>query len=291
MSQIGVLLWLKEQGIEIYCISGTSIGAILGAAVAVGYSPEYLKEEASKINRIDLLKYMRLSFSGKSVFDWDKIEGFLKDKFSNKSIEDLRIPFACVASDIDSGQEFIFSRGDLVAAVSASSCIPGIFPPVNIHQRHLIDGELVNPVPLDIALELGADLVIGVNTCRSVFAERMQNRPDHPSLVKKMDGWVRESLGKTPLRYFHADSKSSPGDNGQERPRSRNIIDVITDSIAIVSSRVLAFERLRSGPHFIIRPPVGAYQDFDFDRAREIIDLGYAEAEKEKDELFRFLGT
>ncbi len=281
LSEIGVMLWLKERGIDIFCISGTSFGAILGGALASGYTPEYLRDEADKIKLIDVIKYLKLSFSGKSVLDWHKVGDFLRERFGDRKIENLNMPFACVASDIDSGQEFVFKEGDLVQAVSASASIPGIFPPVEVGGRHLVDGELVNPVPLDIALELGADLVIGVNACRSVFTERIHHDPGRKSVVEKVDGWVRESVEKNPFKHIYGLSYKGAGKEGiSSDKRRRNIIDVISDSLAIVSSRMLSFERLKSGPHFMIRPEVGSYQDFEFDKAEEIINIGYEETER-----------
>lgn len=285
---IGVLLWMKENGIKIDCISGTSIGSLIGGAYAAGFSPEYMKELALKIGWKDYLTVVRLSFSLKSVLDWEKIRAWLSEDLGGRKIEELDIPFACVASDIDSGREFVFKEGDLLDAIGASACIPGVFPPVELLGRHLVDGELVNPVPLDLAIELGAERVIGINASRSVFTERLSQESGHLSLIDKVDGWVKESLEKTPLISSISPKKWLEEHSG-EKKRRRNIIDVITDSLAIVSSRILALEQLRSGPHFMINPPVGGFQTFDFDRAEEIIESGYREAESVGDDLIRFI--
>jgi len=291
MCEIGVLLWLEEQGVEFQCISGSSIGSIIGAAVASGMSPVRLKEKAMQITWADKAKLLRPSLKGRSIFEWNKIEEFLRGIFEQRAIEDFDLPFACVATDIDSGREFIFRRGDAVEALSASSAIPGIFPPVTVHGTHLVDGGVVNPVPLDLAFELGADLVVGVNACCSVYTERIMYESEQPSLVKKVDGFVRGLIDKSILGRLGIIDASAIGDKVDELRRSRNIIDVITDSIAIVSSRMLSLESLTAGPHFIVRPPVGAYQDLAFEHAAEIIDLGYREAQDCGDDLLEFIGA
>lgn len=289
LCSIGVLQWFKDNGVPVSCVTGTSIGAIIGAAFSAGFTPEYLREIATGIGWKDYVKHMRISLGGKSVFEWEKIENILRENFGEKKIEDLKIPFGCVASDIDTGREYIFTTGDLVEALSASACIPGIFPPVEVSGAHLVDGELVNPVPIDLAMELGAGLVVGVNACRSVFTERNQHKSGHFPLVRKVDEWVKDSMEKNPI-LSSIGSRIRPGTGEVVKKRRRFVIDIFTDSLAIVSSRVLSLERLVAGPHFMIRPQVGGYQDFDFDLAGEIIRTGYAETESIRDELFKFLG-
>ncbi|MCK4537311.1 MAG: patatin-like phospholipase family protein [Candidatus Krumholzibacteria bacterium] len=290
LCEIGVLLWLKEHGIEVHCVAGTSIGSIIGGAYAAGFSPEYMREIALSMGWLEFLKAFRLSFKGRSVLEWDKIEAMLRVDLGGKKIEDLPIPFACVAADLDSGREFVFKEGDLVAAMGASACIPGVFPPVELLGRHLVDGELVNPVPLDLAKELGADRVIGVNASRSVFTDRMSHEAGHIGLVEKLDGWVRDSIEKNPLMSsFNARKWLDSVAGDRERKRRRNLIDAFTDSIAIVTSRVLVQNELNAGPHFMINPEVGGFQTFDFDRAQTIIAMGYEETESISGELLEFI--
>ena len=286
-----MLQWLEEQGIEIHCISGCSMGSIIGAAVASGYSPGRLKESAMQITWSEKAKLLRPSLKGRSIFEWGKIEKFLRGMFEERTIENMEMPFACVASDIDSGREFVFRRGDLVEALSASCSIPGLFPPVVVHGTHLVDGGVLNPVPLELAFELGADVVIGVNACRSVFSERIMYESDQPSLVKRVDGFVRGLVDKSLLGRLGIIDADTIGDKLDEMQRNRNIIDVITDAIAMISSRMLSLESLAAGSHFIVRPPVGAYQDLAFEHAAEIIDLGYSEARDCGDELLEFIGA
>jgi predicted acylesterase/phospholipase RssA len=112
---------------------------------------------------------------------------------------------------------------------------------------------------------------------------------EQPSVVGKIDGLLHTLIDKTPLGKLGIVDSGSVSEKLDELRRSRNIIDVITDSIAIVSSRMLSLEMLNAGPHYIIRPPVGAYRDLDFEHAERIIDIGYREAEQVGDDLLEFI--
>jgi NTE family protein len=289
LCDIGVLLWLKENNVEISCISGCSMGSIIGAYFCAGFTPEHLKKAALDIKWIDIIKYLRLSFSTRSIFNWSRISKFLNEDLGHKQIEDLNIPFACVAADINSGQEIVFKKGKVVTAISASSCVPGVFPPVKIMDRHLVDGELVNPVPIDIAFELGADLVIGINSCRSLHTEDLSSEPQENSFLKKMDDWLGETLEKFPTPVADLYNKLPLPDFVRVDHRGRKFYDVITDSLAIVSSRIMNLKRQFTGPHFMVRPDVGLYKNFDFDSVGEIIDLGYRATDEVGFELLNFV--
>jgi NTE family protein len=288
LSQIGVLLWLKENGFKIGWISGTSIGSILGAATASGYSPEYLKEIALSIRWTDALRYLRPSLKGKSFLEWGKLDEFIGELFGDKHIEDLKIPFACVATDIDTGREHVFRSGKVTEALRASACIPAVFPAVEMEGVHLVDGSVVNPVPINIAFELGAEKVVGVNVNPSVFTERMESDSGQSSHRDKIDGWIREILERNPLVRRGVIDTSGLEERLDRLRRRRNIVDVVTDTVAITSSRILTLQLMNTGPLLLIRPDVGGYQDFDFDRAKELIELGYNAAAESGDDLREF---
>ncbi|MDZ7861168.1 MAG: patatin-like phospholipase family protein [Candidatus Krumholzibacteriota bacterium] len=289
LSEIGVLLWLKENNVEISYVSGCSMGSIIGAYYCAGFTPEQLKDIVLGIKWTDILKYLKVSFSVRSIFDWSRISKFLNEDLGHKRIEDLNIPFACVAADINSGREFVFKKGKVVTAVSASSSIPGVFPPVEILGRLFVDGELVNPVPMDIAFELGADLVIGVNTCRSLQGENRSPEVQESSFVEKMDDWFGEMLEKVPGPLAELYNKLPHPDLNRLDLGGMKFYNVITESLAIVSSRIMDFKTQFAGPHFLINPQVGRYKNFDFDKAEEIIDLGYRAAKEAGPKLLDFI--
>ncbi len=289
LCQIGILLWLQEHEIRPDFISGCSIGSVIGGHTAAGYSPGYLKKTALDINWLDLVKWLQLSFRGTSIFTWDKILEFLTQTLGGRNIEELEIPFACVTTDINTGQEHVFDSGDLLKAVSASSAIAGIFPPVPWEEKLFVDGELVNPVPLDIAFRLGADKVIGVN-CNRPVQRKMARQEDSPSLVEKMEEWVKQSAEKGPeqvSRIYDKMSDSLQKISGDKRDRM--FYEIISDSYAVLSSQILQYKRSETGPHLMIEPEVGKYGVFDFEKAETLIEAGYNEMESREHDLLEFL--
>jgi len=289
LSQIGVMLWLKENGIEISCVSGTSIGSIMGAAMAFGYTPEYLRDLVLDIKWTDVVKVLRPSLKGRSFLEWRKIDEFLREMFEDRAIEDLKIPFGCIATDIDTGNEYVFTKGRITEALRASACIPAVFPPVEMNGIHLVDGALVNPVPINLAFELGADAVIGVNANLSIFTERMTFGDAPASRMDKVDSRLKKLLDRNPLVTRGLIDPRGLERRIEEHRRRRNILDVVTDTVAITSSKILSLELLDTdGPVYLLRPEVGGYQDFDFDMAEDIFNHGYRKAEESREEILDF---
>ncbi len=289
LSQIGLLLWLKKNGIEVSCISGTSIGSVIGAAISYGYTPEYLRDLALGIKWTDTLKYLRPSLKGKSFLEWRKMDEFMREMFGDRTIEELKMPYACVATDIDTGDEYVFRTGRVTEALRASACIPAIFPAVEMEGLHLVDGALVNPVPINVAFELGAEAVIGINVNLSIFTERMTFGEVPASRMDKVDSRIRELIERNPLVQKKLIDTSGLAEKYHKHRRKRKIMDVVTDTAAITASKILSLQLLDiDGPLYLLRPEVGGYQDFDFDMAEDIINHGYRNAVEAGDELLKF---
>lgn len=290
LSQIGILLWIKENGIEVSCVSGTSIGSIIGAAIAYGYTPEYLRDLVLGIKWIDTLRYLRPSLKGRSFLEWKKIDEFMRELFGEKTIDELKMPFACVATDIDTGNEYVFRAGRITEALRASACIPAIFPAVEMNGIHLVDGAIVNPVPINLAFELGAEVVIGVNVNLSIFTERMTFGEAIPaSRMDRVDSKLKELIDRNPLVARGMIDTRRLEERYEKHRKKRNIMDVVTDTAAITASKILSLELLDiDGPLYLLRPDVGGYQDFDFDMAEDIVNHGYREAEESREELLEF---
>jgi len=161
-AHIGILRVLREEGVPVDCIAGTSMGAIVGAVYASGALPqaEAMLEKFDWKNMAGLLD-PQIPVSG--VFGGRQIEKLLKTLLGDKRIEDFSIPYAAIAADVATGEEVMFTSGDAVKAVRASMSIPGIFTPILEQNRFLVDGGIVTPVPVRAARMLGADVVIAVN--------------------------------------------------------------------------------------------------------------------------------
>lgn len=161
-AHIGVVRLLQERGLPIAGVAGTSIGAVVGAALAAG-KLDVLENLARSTNGLTVLRFLDLSFRPGGVLGGRAVEKELTRHFSGLSIEDLPTPFASVAADLITGNEVVLRTGSLVEAVRASLAIPGVFTPVMRDGQILADGGLLNPVPVSAARLLSAAPVVAVN--------------------------------------------------------------------------------------------------------------------------------
>lgn len=160
IAHIGVLQILEEEGLEIGLIAGTSAGAMVGALYAGGYDSQSLVDV---VEDISWKKLVYLRPPGKGLFDSSKIEEFMESYIGKRRFEELNMPFAAVAVDLRSGKEVILTRGNVARAVRASASIPVIFTPVEHMGYLLVDGGLVNNVPVSVVRSMGADVAVAVN--------------------------------------------------------------------------------------------------------------------------------
>jgi NTE family protein len=159
ISHLGVLKGLKEAGIVPTKVSGTSAGAIAGAMFCEGYEPEEILKIILSTN---FFKFMRPAISWKGILKMDTIENLFKIYLGHNDFSKLKIPLTVVATDISRGKSVYFSEGELIKPIMASSCIPGMFEPIILGNKHLVDGGVLNNLPIE-PLEGSCDYIIGVN--------------------------------------------------------------------------------------------------------------------------------
>jgi len=151
---------LKRENIEFDFVVGTSIGALMAAGYALGVPIEEMEKEALEFSAKDLLE---LTIPRMGLSDGNKLERIIRNSIRNKSFADLKIPLYVVTTDVENGTEVIFSEGDLTQAIKASCSLPGIFTPVTIDGKLLIDGGIINSVPVSVAYNMGADFVVATD--------------------------------------------------------------------------------------------------------------------------------
>lgn len=162
-AHIGVLDALEQAGVRIDMIAGSSMGSVIGGGYAAGLSVEALSEVALDSDWIDVLTLLDPVFPTRGFIDGQKIEEFLDNLFEHKNIEDLSMPFAATTVDILKGDLYIINSGNLAKAARASSSIPIVFNPQSIGEMVLVDGGMIDPVPIDVVRNMGADYIIAVN--------------------------------------------------------------------------------------------------------------------------------
>ncbi len=185
LAHIGVLKAFEEEGVPIYAIAGSSVGAVIGGAYASGVSVEKLETFAIRFGSKSRAGWMdpAFFFRGGGILKGDKIEGALRELTGPVSFSDLKIPFFPVTCDLITGKEVVLKEGDLQAAIRASFSIPGIFTPVRIGEHLLVDGGVVAPIPTRILREQKCDIIIGVNVSIAPSAESSISSDGVPGIL------------------------------------------------------------------------------------------------------------
>jgi len=208
-AHVGVIRVLEQEKIPIHMIVGTSVGSLIGGLYAANPNSFDLEWLAFKIDRSDILDFS-IVYSKLGPVQGTKLEGFIEHNVKTKKVENTKIPFTPVATDLNTGETILLEKGSLAKAIRASSSIPGIFVPVNFDSRVLVDGGVTNNVPCDIAKAKGADIVIAVNLQKDV-----RNQAAAESLIdiigQSISVMMRESSRS---KLAHADVVIEPDTKG-----------------------------------------------------------------------------
>ena len=275
-AHIGVIRTLVAHGIVPDVIVGTSIGAVVGGSYAANHL-DGLEEWARGLTVRGVLSYLDISLSGSGLIRGGHLATRLEAAMSDCRIDDLPIRFAAIATEFNTGHEIWLTRGRLADALRASYALPGIFPPVRIGGRWLVDGALVNPVPVSAARALGARLVIAVNLNSDLFG-RGTIIADHGSddsdeiEPEKANGLRGMFAGNRSLRRQVLGSRGRPG-----------IPTVMVEAFNVMQDRITRARLAGDPPDVLISPRLGGIGWFDFHRAKEAIDIGTEAAEKSTD--------
>jgi NTE family protein len=276
-AHIGILRTLIAKGFMPDVIAGTSIGAVAGGLYAAGHL-DSLEEWARTLTRRSVFGYLDFSFSGSGLIRGDRLAERLDKDVGQFSIEELPLRFAAIATEVGTGHEIWLTRGRLVDGLRAAYALPGVFTPVLIGHRWLVDGALVNPVPVSAARALGARLVIAVNLNADLFGRGTTIAgygPDEPD-----EGWLRQ------VRARHG---VEPGPADAARLMKRQVFGtssrpgfstVMIEAFNIMQDRITRARLAGDPPDITVNPRLGDIGLFDFHRAAESIERGAEAAEK-----------
>ena len=272
-SHIGVLKALLRSGIEPDIVCGTSVGAMIGAAFAAGNLAK-LEHWVLGSTRSDVFGFFSIRMPQTAFVDMQRFERFLHDCVAS---DDVRIDvlskgYAAVCTSLDDGQEIWLREGGVAHAVKASMAMPGLFPAVSDHGRWLVDGGLVNPVPVSTCRSLGADIVIGVNLNADILNRRnMQIRATQKSSASAPTKSILENLKK----QAHGVTGTLFTDNNHD-DRIPGLFYSISKSIHIFQDQITR-RRLDTDPaDVLIEPKVGDIGLLEFQRAGDAIQEGDA---------------
>jgi NTE family protein len=197
---LGVIKALQEQGVQLDCIAGTSAGAIAGAFVAYGYTPDEVLNILLKTN---FLKYLRPSFNGPGLLHMEKVEKLYQELLPHSSFEKLKIPLTVATTDIEAGETVYFHNGELIKPLMASSCLPGIFEPIRYQKRLLVDGAVLNNLPIEPLIAQKVSFLIGSNCNPRVLDKPMVSTRDvvERSLMLAVRNKTQERLAQCDLVF------------------------------------------------------------------------------------------
>lgn len=275
-AHIGVLERLTAAGIAPDIICGTSIGALVGGTHAAG-KLDALEDWARKMTRGRMLRYLDLGLGRGGILGGNRLRRTLQEQCAGIMIEDLPCRFAAVTTELATGHEIWLQKGSLVDAITASYALPGVFPPVNVNGRWLVDGAMVNPVPVSVCRALGARLVIAVNLNSDTFGtsnlatEMIDENLKFDELLSRIRANPDEMLSPSALvmRQMFGRAEDSP-----------SIFSVLLGTLNIVQDR-LNRSRMAGDPADIdIAPKLGHIGLLEFDRAEEAIEEGRAAVER-----------
>lgn len=276
MAHIGAIRALAEVGIEPDVICGSSIGALVGASYAIG-NFEALEDWVQTITWREIVSLLDVRISGGGLVDGERLTRFLSELYGDVAIEDFGKPFVAVATDFYSGREIWLKEGSLNEALRASLALPGLFSPVKVGERWLVDGGIVNPVPVSACRALGAEIVVAVNLNGDLLHKQPAGGPEsrveaegpaqQPELLERLmsdiPSVIREGAGAIAERILGAESGNP------------KYFDVVFGSINIMQDHITRSRMAGDPPDVMLSPRLNEIGLLEFNQADAAIEEGH----------------
>jgi len=276
MAHIGIINALAEIGIEPKIVCGTSVGSLVGAAYAAGRLKK-LESWARSLTRLDVARFIDINTSFTGFVDNDRMHEFLNNHVAGDDavIEDLQKSYASVATDLETGREVWLNEGSVIQSVWASMSLPGLFPVIKNNNSWLVDGGLVNPIPVSVCRAMGADIVIAVNLNNNIVGKhfgRSNSRlkqSDEQSSGKKGNG-VSDKLNELFKEYTNI----SLFEDRDEVDQAPNLLYAIAASINIFQDRITRSRMAGDPPDIMLSPKLSDIGLLELYRSDEAIEEG-----------------
>ncbi len=268
-AHIGALQALGELGIRPDVICGTSIGALVGGFHLSGRLEE-LSEWARALTRLRMVRFLDIRIAGNGMIAGNRVFAEIERSLGDIMIEDLAVPFAGIATDLNTGHEVWLNEGSLATAIRASFSLPGLFEPVLVDDRWVIDGALVNPVPVSVCHALGAQVVIAINLNGMPVRNGKSPIPETVAgTVNALPGLNGGRLRSKGLRFIGGRGKKESAE-----PEAPGLVGVLASTLNLVQDRVTRSRLAADPPEVNITPKVGHISPLDFYAATECIAAG-----------------
>jgi NTE family protein len=281
-AHIGVIEALAEHGITPDIICGTSVGALVGAAHVAG-NGRTLRDWVTSLTRLEIASFFEINTTFSGFVNTRRLHGFLDAHVAPESalIENFSCAFGSVATDLQSGREVWFTKGSILEAVWASISLPGLFPAIRHENRWLVDGGLVNPVPVTVCRALGADVVIAVNLNGDIVGKHFapsDTAPRKPGVTDTLANLVREYA--SPFFSFAVEEDEPP-----------SLFEAIAGSVNIAQERITRSRLAGDPPDIILSPKLSHIGLLEFHRAAEAIEEGRMCVQRMLPEIRHVVGT
>jgi NTE family protein len=273
-AHLGVVRALKRHGIEPTVISGTSMGALIGGAYLADCLDE-VEEWAYSLTKFKVLSYLDFRVKSSGLIGGERLMKLMLDNFGDVRVEDLKHPLICVAADLVTGHEVWLRKGRLVDVMRASFSLPGIFAPVFMNNRWMVDGALVNPVPVSACTANGARMTIAVNVSGDIIGKAKHPGESIPTVagfdLLNFEGPEQVEKAKQQglmQRVFRRENNAP------------SMFGVMVSSLNIIQDRLAKSRLAGDPPDVLIVPRIGHIGLMEFDRAEELIAEGEAAVER-----------
>lgn len=279
-AHIGVLKVLQKQGIFPSIVAGTSIGAVVGGCYLAN-KLDLLEEWALSLNRLTIISYLDFRVRSAGLIGGHKLIATLNDHFQGMRIEDLPHPFITICADLVTGHEVWIRSGSVVEAMQASFALPGVFPPVERNGRFLLDGALINPLPVNASQALGARMTIAVDLHSDIIGKAAKPGKAYPTVAgfdlfndKDVPPAVQEGFTSSLTKRLFRREKHHP-----------SLFGVMISALGIMQDRLTRSRLAGDPPDIHIKPQIGHIGLLEFERARDLIGEGEAAALKALPEI------
>jgi NTE family protein len=262
IAHIGVIEELEKQGFEISSVAGTSMGAVVGGVYALGKMEAY-KNWLYTLDKLRLFSLVDFTFSTQGLVKGDKLLNTIKTFIPDANIEDLSIPYAAVAADIINKKEVVFTKGSLFDAIRASMAIPTVFTPVKTEDGLLIDGGIINNIPINHVKRIPNDILIAVNVSADVPV-------DNP-IIEKIETVAEQSSYQKKIKDFYNQLHIISTSNSEEKLGYFNLIN---KTLSLMTYRITQMTLERYSPDILVNVSRESCGTFDFYKAQEMVEIG-----------------
>ena len=292
-AHIGAIEALEEANIPIDFIVGCSVGSYIGAIYASG-GIKSLRKFVLKMDGKKVFSYFDIVLPRSGLLDGTKR---LRELFAIhtdvQNFSELKIPVLMVATDLERAQKVVLKSGNILDALRASMSMPGLFAPARVNDRWLVDGGLLDPVPVSVARAMGADLVIAVDLSSGNISKRKRKKRElkKEDILTKQEENKNELLNKLSKYYETAELsfKHKISDLFKKEASMPDIIETVTTSVNIMQDRITRINLAVTPPDILIQPHLGELKMLDFDQVEHTIEEGYIRAKEKVEDILNML--